>query len=54
MQDRTVLGVECAQLLREDRRRREAWLAQRLSELDADDRALLHRAAEVLERLASS
>jgi hypothetical protein len=41
-------------LLREDRRRREAWLAQRLRELDDDDRAVLDRAAEVLDRLASS
>ena len=30
-------------LLREDRRRREAWLAQRLRELDADDREVLRR-----------
>ena len=40
-------------LLREDRRRREAWLAQRLRELDADDRETLRRAAELLDRLAS-
>ena len=41
-----------AALLREDRRRREAWLAQRLAELDDDDRAVLHAASEVLDRLA--
>ena len=41
-------------LLREDRPRREAWLAQRLRELDDDDRAVLVRAAEVLDRLAGS
>ena len=41
-------------LLREDRRRREAWLAQRLGELDADDREVLQRAAAVLDRLAGS
>lgn len=41
-------------LLREDRRRREAWLAQRLRELDADDREVLRRAAAVLDRLAGS
>ncbi len=41
-------------LLREDRRRREAWLAQRLRELDDDDRAVLARAAAVLDRLAGS
>jgi DNA-binding MarR family transcriptional regulator len=41
-------------LLREDRRRREAWLARRLTELDDDDRAVLRSAAEVLDRLADS
>ena len=41
-------------LLREDRRRRDAWLAQRLLELDAEDRAVLRRAAELLDGLASS
>src|SRR5664279_3351414 len=29
-------------LLREDRRRREAWLAQRLAELTVDERAVLY------------
>ncbi|HWH29365.1 MAG TPA: MarR family transcriptional regulator [Mycobacteriales bacterium] len=43
-----------AALLREDRRRREAWLAQRLREVDDDDRAVLRRAAELLDRLAGS
>lgn len=38
-------------LLREDRRRREAWLACRLAELDAEERAVLRAAAPVLERL---
>jgi DNA-binding MarR family transcriptional regulator len=41
-------------LLREDRRRRDAWLSQRLRELDPADRDVLRRAAEVLDRLASS
>lgn len=40
-------------LLREDRRRREAWLAQRLRQLDPADRDVLRRAADVLDRLAS-
>ena len=40
-------------LLREDRRRREAWLAQRLRELDPDEREVLRRAAAVLDRLAA-
>jgi DNA-binding MarR family transcriptional regulator len=38
-------------LLRADRRRRDAWLAQRVCELSAEDRAVLRRAAEVLDRL---
>jgi DNA-binding MarR family transcriptional regulator len=41
-------------LLREDRRRRDAWLAQRLRELEPEDREVLRRAAAVLDRLASS
>ena len=40
-------------LLREDRRRREAWLAQRLRELEPADREVLRQAAVVLDRLAS-
>lgn len=41
-------------LLREDRRRREAWLARRLAELPPGDVDVLRRAAAVLDRLASS
>ncbi len=41
-------------LLREDRRRRDAWLSRRLHELSAEERALLRAAAPVLERLAGS
>jgi DNA-binding MarR family transcriptional regulator len=41
-------------MLREDRRRRDAWIAQRLAELTADERAALRAAAPVLERLAQS
>ena len=40
-------------LLREDRRRRDAWLAQRLRELDPADREVLRDAAAILDRLAS-
>ena len=43
-----------AALLREDRRRREAWLAQRLRALDPEDRAVLRKAAAILDRLGSS
>jgi DNA-binding MarR family transcriptional regulator len=38
-------------LLAHDRREREAWLSQRLAELAPDERVLLHKAAEVLEKL---
>lgn len=38
-------------MLKEDRRYREAWLAQRLRDLSAEDRDLLRRAAEVLDAL---
>ena len=41
-----------ADLLREDRRRREAWLAQQLRTLDPEDLDVLRRATEVLDRLA--
>ena len=40
-----------ATLLKEDRRKREAWLAQRLRDLTPEERDLLHRAAEVIDRL---
>ena len=40
-------------LLREDRRRREAWLAQRLRELEPADRDVLRQAAVILDRLAA-
>jgi len=39
-------------LLREDRRRREAWLAQQLRQLDPEDLDVLRRATAVLDRLA--
>jgi DNA-binding MarR family transcriptional regulator len=41
-------------MLRDDRRRRDAWLAKRLAELTAGERAALRAAAPVLERLAQS
>ena len=43
-----------ATLLKEDRRQREAWLAQRLRDLTPEERDLLHRAAEVIDRLGRS
>jgi DNA-binding MarR family transcriptional regulator len=48
------LTDEARAVLAEDRRRRDAWLALRLSELTADERELLGRAAPLLDRLASS
>ncbi|CAN5817111.1 MarR family transcriptional regulator [soil metagenome] len=41
-------------LLTEDRRRRTTYLAERLSELDDDERATLAAAAPLLERLAGT
>jgi DNA-binding MarR family transcriptional regulator len=49
-----ALTASGTRLLKEDRRQREAWLAQRLRELEPEDRDLLHRAAEVLDRLGRS
>jgi DNA-binding MarR family transcriptional regulator len=42
------------ELLKEDRRRRDVWLAQRLQDLDPDDLAVLQRAAGIIDRLAST
>ncbi len=41
-------------VLDEDRRRRDLWLAQRLEELDIQDRELLRRVAPLLDVLAAS
>ena len=41
-------------LLRTDRKKREAWLAQRLCELTAEERATLRAAAAVLDKLGRS
>lgn len=41
-------------MLDEDRRRRDAWLARRLESLTAEDRKTLHRAAEIMTRLNES
>ena len=42
------------ELLREDRRRRDVWLAQRLRELDPAEVEILRQAAGVLDKLAGS
>jgi DNA-binding MarR family transcriptional regulator len=41
-------------LLRDDRKRRDAWLAKRMRDLDPRDLAVLREAAAVLNRLADS
>lgn len=48
------LSPEGRNVLREDRRRRDAWLAQRMRELDEADLAILRQAAAVLNRLADA
>lgn len=40
------------QVLAADRRRRDAWLAQRLRELTVEERSVLREAAPLIERLA--
>jgi DNA-binding MarR family transcriptional regulator len=45
---------QAVRMIREDRRRRDAFLAQRLVELSSDQRAVLRHAATILERLATS
>ena len=41
-------------LLEAERKRRDAWLAQRLIELEPKERAVLREAAVILERLATT
>ncbi len=49
-----ALTAAGSQVVKETRRRRDAWLAKRLAELSADERETLHRAAEILARVAAS
>lgn len=49
-----ALSPKGEQTLAADRRRRDAWLAQRLRELTPDERALLRQVAPILERLAQA
>jgi DNA-binding MarR family transcriptional regulator len=39
-------------MLKADRERRDAWLTQRMRDLSSEELAVLHRAADVLRRLA--
>lgn len=56
--DRRQVVVALSQKGREtlaaDRKRRDAWLAQRLRELSPEERSLLRQAAPVIERLANA
>jgi DNA-binding MarR family transcriptional regulator len=49
-----AVSAEGQALLREDRRRRDAWLAQRRRTLEPDEVAVLGRAAAILDQLANS
>jgi DNA-binding MarR family transcriptional regulator len=49
-----VLSEQGRTTLLADRARRDAWLARRLRELSSDERAVLRRAAPLLERLATA
>ncbi|HVE98982.1 MAG TPA: MarR family transcriptional regulator [Mycobacteriales bacterium] len=46
--------AEGSKLLADDRKRRDAWLACRLAELPASERATLHDAAAIIGRIAQS
>lgn len=50
-QHRVSLTAGARELIREDRRRREAWLACRLDELTATERDLLRAALPLVDRL---
>jgi DNA-binding MarR family transcriptional regulator len=47
------LTTAAAEMLRDDRRRRDAWLSLRLAELTPAEREILRAAAPVIERLGS-
>lgn len=54
--DRRVVVISltdaAASVIRESRRRKEAWLNHRLKELTAEERRILREAAPILERLS--
>ncbi|RFS84468.1 MarR family transcriptional regulator [Actinomadura spongiicola] len=43
-----------SELLADERRRKEAWLARRLTELTDDEREILRRAAPIIDKLSRS
>lgn len=49
-----TIGPAGQALLREDRRRRDAWLAQRMRTLDSEELEVLRQASGILDRLAGS
>ena len=49
-----ALSEKGRETLAVDRRRRDAWLSQRLRGLTADERDILRRAAPIIERLANA
>ena len=49
-----TLTKDARELLKEDRRRREAWLAQKLVVLTPDEREVLRRAVTIIDRVARS
>jgi DNA-binding MarR family transcriptional regulator len=49
-----TLTAEGTAVVRETRRRRDAWLARRLAELTPDERATLAVASDILRRIATS
>lgn len=49
-----ALSAKGEATLAADRRRRDAWLAQRLRELTPEERTLLRQAAPIIERLANA
>ncbi|HEX4698711.1 MAG TPA: MarR family transcriptional regulator [Actinomycetes bacterium] len=48
------LATPAVALLREDRRRRDAWLAQRLADLTQAERDVLRAAAPIIDRITSA
>lgn len=49
-----TLTKDARELLREDRRLREAWLAQKLARLSEEERETLRTAATIIDRIARS
>ena len=45
---------EGIQLVQADHQRREAWLTRQLAELSHEDKEVLRRAAEIMDRLSQS